>query len=132
MEFVRHALTNLPTLKGDEAKFMLDMLYDEFMSLTQYTIDGLANSPLMPLRQWDQEEYGAVSREKERMQLYVQMRVAEHFPGMNWREFNRLTPEQTEWVLQLVSKESSSQSKADREALQGITKATAGFKQANM
>lgn len=132
LEFVRYAFTNLPQLKGNDARFSLSLCYDEYMQMNTYTALSLNESPLSPMRQWPSEDYGSVSHERDRMKLYVVMQIAEHFPGMNWAEFNKLTPEQTEWVLDIVAEEKRNKSNADNKAIQGLTKATNALQKANL
>lgn len=111
---------------------MLNMLYDEYMGMVQYDQQFLNDNPLAPMRQWDMESHGGFSREKERMRLFAKLRIAEHIPGMDWKAMCALTPEQTEWVMEIVREEAAAKSKAEGDALRSLQNSTAAMHNLNL
>lgn len=103
---------------------MLSMFYEEYMGMTQYNQQFLMENPLAPMRQWEMENHGSFSREKDRLRLFARSRVAEFIPGMDWKAFSELTPEQTEWVLEIVQEEAAKKGKAEAGVLAQLQTST--------
>lgn len=128
MAFVKHAFSVIEQQKPDDIKLSLSMLYDEFMGLTTYTAASFAEMPLQSVRQWPQETYSSVSKERERMALFVELEISESFGGMSWHEFCSLTPEQTEMLLEVVQTHKLKKAAAGKAVLSGMGEANKALK----
>lgn len=125
MEFIHYAFNNIhEVVKGHEAELMLSMMYDEYMGMVSYSRAALDESPLLPMRQSPMETHGAYSKERERLRLFAKLRVAEHIPGMDWKTFCGLTPEQTEWVLEIAREEGAAKAKEGQKVAHQIEQMT--------
>ena len=84
-----------------EALFLGNLLYDEYLSTPAHNAER-TRRPLAPIEILPVETFGKSNKMRTLMELYAVNRVAEKFPGMTWDTFLSLTPDETNWVLDIV------------------------------
>lgn len=104
-----------PGLSFQDIVYMSGALYDEYITGVIYTQEVFTRQPLAAIQILEQEEYTRYSKEREHMELFANLKVHEHIPGMTWSEFKKLTPDMTEVVLEIAKRASAKENAAGGE-----------------
>lgn len=93
-----------PTTDKEFVMFASNLIYDEYLTGRRVDETFMRNNPLFSVRRLPQERFGPHCRERELLELFATLKVATHVPGMTWSEFSKLTPDRTEWVLDIAKR----------------------------